>query len=73
MAKRSKKRCEELPILHPDAGASGLTVYVYTSVVSFGDQDCVPSLERDSAKEDPLHDSQFVSSMILDGWSAIRS
>ena len=43
MAKRSKKRCEELPILHPDA--AGIDVGASELLVAVGaDRDPQPSL-----------------------------
>lgn len=41
-------------------------------LLPLSNQDCVPTLKRDSPKEDTLHDSQLVSSLIPDGWPANR-
>src|SRR5438128_11217806 len=41
-------------------------------LLPLSNQDCVPTLDRDSPKEDTLHDSQLVSSLLPDGWSANR-
>jgi hypothetical protein len=68
MAKRSKKRCEELPILHPDAagidvGASEL--FVPDSLVRFGTN--LPFRDPSGLAKFPVDGPQLPQSRVVIG------
>ena len=51
------------------SSASGLMVHAYTSVASFVKPEIASLHWSETPERGHLHDSQFVSSMIPDGWS----